>query len=113
MRSGCGSTFQCAHRSASIANFATAIVLLTMQAGKEFGLRLSSRDLAVDELHNAWSARGEVGVVRRNNKRRVPFGAQGEKQFHDFVASVRVEVAGRLIREKKFRLIDQGSGECH
>ena len=69
--------------------------------GRQPGRRphwLSSHHLAVEHLDDTWGAGGEFGGVGGDDERGLALGAEGEEQCDDFVAGVRVEVAGRFGR---------------
>ena len=59
------------------------------------------------------SAGGDFGIVRRDDQRRLSFRDDRIKQFDDFLAGMRIEIAGGFIGENQFRLIDERPGDGH
>ena len=55
--------------------------------------------------------RGDLGVVRGDDQRHLFFGAKILEQLNDFAAGVGIEVAGGLIGQQQFRLVDEGAGD--
>ena len=61
----------------------------------------SSRTTAVVQLDRATEARGDVGVVRRDDEREAELGLQRLDQVEHALARVGVEMAGRLVAEQQ------------
>src|SRR5438094_10019407 len=73
----------------------------------------ASPDLAVHQFDHSRSARRGLRAVRRNDQGCLPFRAQSAKQLDDFLARVRIEIAGRLIGQNQIRLVDERPGDGH
>jgi len=69
--------------------------------------------LPVHQFDHSRSSRRDLRAVRRNDQGRLPFRAQSAKQFDDFLAGVRIEIAGRLIRQNQLRFVDERPGDGH
>ena len=64
-------------------------------------------DLSVHEFHDLWGPRCHLGVVRGHHQRGLPLRSQGIEQFKNLVPGVRIQVAGRFIRQNQIRLVNQ------
>ena len=77
-------------------------------------MRLGARklldDVAVGEEEDAVGDRRRAGVVSDHHRRLACFLDCQAKQFEDLTARLRVEVAGRLVREDDRRLGDERAG---
>ncbi len=66
---------------------------------------------AVGEFKDAPGMRRHLGIMRGNDQRGLLFGVQVFKQFDDFTARVRIQVAGRFVGQDQFRFVDEGAGD--
>src|SRR5436190_13916401 len=64
--------------------------------------------LAVADVDDAMRVGGDVGLVRDEDDRVAP-RVQPMEHLHDFLAGLRVEVAGRLVGEQDGRVVHQGA----
>jgi len=66
---------------------------------------------AIDEFDTSREARGKFQTVGDDDQDGLLFGIEFQKQGADFARAVRIEIAGRLIREEQKRLINEGTTE--
>ena len=66
---------------------------------------------AVEQPHDPLGLRRFLLVVRDHHDRRLVLAVQGAEDGHDFVAHLRVEVAGRFVREQDARPADDRPGD--
>jgi hypothetical protein len=76
-----------------------------------FGHPFVGDDFAVTHGHDAVGIGGDIGLVGNEEDRDSLFAIEREERFHDLVRRSRIEIAGRLVGEKKARCIDQRAGD--
>jgi len=68
-------------------------------------------DRAVADDQRAVALAGGGGVVGNDDQGGAAVGREGEQHSHDFGAVARVEVAGGLVGEKDYWLVDDGASD--
>src|SRR6266540_664883 len=68
-------------------------------------------DLAVEEADDPVAATGHEGVVSSNKDGHATLFAQVEQEIDDLRARLRVEVAGRLVRQHQNRVVHERPGD--
>jgi len=69
-------------------------------------------DAPIAHMNHPVRMYGSLRVMSHHDNGAAPF-MQGMEQFHDFLARLRIEVAGRFIRQDQHRIIDESPGNCH